>query len=99
MKRILSLIVFLCLLAGAAPVLAEALPAGENGPLAVTGSMELEYATQFSVDYCEGGYALITRRRGGRVMTFFCDKEYEETVLGSGFVCVGNYLCYKVHLD
>ncbi|MBO4837099.1 MAG: hypothetical protein J5564_05325 [Clostridia bacterium] len=40
-----------------------------------------------------------TRRRGGRVMTFFCDKEYEETVLGSGFVCVGNYLCYKVHLD
>ncbi|MBR2811688.1 MAG: hypothetical protein IKD69_09940, partial [Solobacterium sp.] len=40
-----------------------------------------------------------TRRRGGRVMTFFCDKEYEETTLACGFVCVGNYLCYKVHLD
>ena len=40
-----------------------------------------------------------TRRRGGRVMTFFCDKEYEETALECGFVCVGNYLCYKVHLD
>lgn len=69
MKRILSLIVFLCLLAGTAPVLAEALPAGENGPLAVTGSMELEYATQFSVDYCEGGYALITNSDGARFLT------------------------------
>ena len=38
-------------------------------------------------------------RRGGKVMTFFCDKEYEETALKCGFVCVGNYLCYKVHLD
>ncbi len=40
-----------------------------------------------------------TRRRGGRVMTFFCEKEYEETVLECGFVCVGKYLCYKLHLD
>ena len=40
-----------------------------------------------------------TRRRGGRFMTFFCEKEYEETALECGFVCVGRYLCYKVHLD
>lgn len=40
-----------------------------------------------------------TRRRGGRYITFFCDKEYEETTLECGFVCVGNYLCYKAHLD
>ena len=38
-------------------------------------------------------------RRGGRVMTFFCDKEYKETAQECGFVCVGNYLCYKIHLD
>lgn len=40
-----------------------------------------------------------TRRRGGRFVIFFCEKEYEETVLASGFVCVGNYLCFKTHLD
>ncbi|MCR5683193.1 MAG: hypothetical protein K6G29_12160 [Clostridiales bacterium] len=40
-----------------------------------------------------------TKRRGGRFLTFFCDKEYEETALGCGFVCVGNYLCYKIHLN
>ncbi len=38
-------------------------------------------------------------RRGGNVMTFFCDKEYEEAALECGFMCVGNYLLYKVHLD
>ena len=37
-----------------------------------------------------------SRLTGGRVMTFFCDKEYEETVVECGFVCVGNYLCYKI---
>ncbi|MCR5663732.1 MAG: hypothetical protein K6G17_02520 [Oscillospiraceae bacterium] len=37
--------------------------------------------------------------RGGRVMTFFCEKEYEEAALACGFICVGNYLCYKVRLD
>ncbi len=39
------------------------------------------------------------RRRGGKYMTFFCEKEYEKTALECGFVCVDNYLCYKVHLD
>ena len=32
-------------------------------------------------------------------MTFFCNKEYEKTTLECGFVCVGNYLCYKTHID
>ena len=64
MKRILSLAIVLCLLLGCVPALAEG-PAG----LTVTGSMELEYATQFSVDYCEGGYALITCFDGTRFLT------------------------------
>lgn len=39
------------------------------------------------------------KSRGGRVMTFFCDKEGEQAVLECGFTCVGNYLCYKTHLE
>ncbi|KSV58519.1 hypothetical protein [Acetivibrio ethanolgignens] len=39
------------------------------------------------------------KRRGGRVMTFFCDKESEQVVLECGFTYVGNYLCYKTHLE
>ncbi len=39
------------------------------------------------------------KRRNGRFMTFFCDEEYEEAALACGFTCVGNYLCYKTHLD
>ena len=39
------------------------------------------------------------RRRGGRFVTFFCEKEYEEYAQECGFVCVGNYLCFKVRLD
>ena len=39
------------------------------------------------------------KRRNGRFITFFCEKEYEEAALACGFVCVGNYLCYKTHLD
>ena len=34
--------------------------------LNVTGSLELRYATQFSVDYCEGGYKLISLADGSR---------------------------------
>ena len=40
-----------------------------------------------------------TVRKGGRFITFFCDKEYEETALECGFVCIGNYLCFKTRLD
>ncbi|MBQ9264379.1 MAG: hypothetical protein IJ189_09250 [Clostridia bacterium] len=39
------------------------------------------------------------KRRNGKVMTFFCDKEYEEAVIECGFTCVGNYLCYKTHIE
>ncbi len=61
MKRMLSLLTALFLLLGYLPALAET--------PAVTGSMELEYATQFSVDYLEGGYALITNSDGARFLT------------------------------
>ncbi|MBR6413172.1 MAG: hypothetical protein IKS21_00995 [Oscillospiraceae bacterium] len=37
--------------------------------------------------------------RGGRYMTFFCEKEYEETAKKCGFLCIGNYLCFKTRLD
>ena len=36
----------------------------ENGVPALTKSMELKYATGFSVDYYEGGYKLITVNEG-----------------------------------
>ena len=42
---------------------------------------------------------LDANRRNGKVMTFFCDKEYEEFALECGFTCVGNYLCYKAHIE
>lgn len=61
MKRMLSLLTALFLLLGCLPALAET--------PAVTGTMALEYATQFSVDYLEGGYALITNSDGARFLT------------------------------
>lgn len=39
------------------------------------------------------------KNRGGRVMTFFCEKESEPITLECGFTCVGNYLCYKAHFE
>ncbi|MBO4873569.1 MAG: hypothetical protein J5496_09195 [Lachnospiraceae bacterium] len=39
------------------------------------------------------------RRKGGRFMTFFCEAEYEEAAKECGFFCVGNYLCFKTHID
>jgi len=38
------------------------------------------------------------KHRGGKVMTFFCEKDYEATAQECGFVCVGNYLCFKAHV-
>ena len=38
----------------------------KSGELTVTGSLELKYATQFSVDYCDGGYKLISLADGSR---------------------------------
>ena len=39
------------------------------------------------------------KHRNGRFMTFFCDEEYEKATMECGFICVGNNLCYKVHLE
>lgn len=36
--------------------------------LTVTGSLELRFATQFSIDYCEGGYKLISLADGSRFL-------------------------------
>jgi len=68
MKRIIASLMALLLALSALPALAE--PAA-NLPeaLTVTGSLELEYAKQFSVDFCEGGYALITNSDGARFLT------------------------------
>ena len=38
---------------------------------------------------------LDAKSRGGAVMTFFCEEEYEEAAKECGFCCVGKYLCYK----
>lgn len=35
---------------------------------------------------------------GGKTMTFFCDKECQETVSKLGFECVGEYVCFQKHL-
>ena len=37
--------------------------------------------------------------RGGRVMTFFCEKKYEVAARECGFICIGRYLLYKTHLE
>ena len=38
------------------------------------------------------------KSRGGRIMTFFCEEEGEQTALECGLRCIGRYLCYKTHL-
>ena len=64
MKRLFSSLIALLLALTCLPALAE-----EDFPLAITGSLELEYATQFSVDFCVGGYNLITNGDGARFLT------------------------------
>ena len=64
MKRFPAmLILILALILTCIPVTAE------GTGLTVTGSLELEYATQFSVEFCEGGYSLITISDGARFLT------------------------------
>lgn len=46
-----------------------------------------------------GGALLDAREKGDRVMTFFCEKEAEEAALECGFSYIGNYLCFKKHLE
>lgn len=42
---------------------------------------------------------LHAKSRGGKVMTFFCNEEGEEAAMECGFTCIGNYRCYKMHLE
>lgn len=42
---------------------------------------------------------LDVKRRNGRFMTFFCDEKDEKAVVECGFICIGNYLCYKIHIE
>lgn len=62
MKRLLCLTLPALLLAGCAANTADNSATAETSPtgLTVTGPYPLEYAQQFSVEECEGGYKLIT---------------------------------------
>lgn len=42
---------------------------------------------------------LHAKSRGGKVMTFFCNEEGEEAAMECGFTYIGNYRCYKTHLE
>ena len=42
---------------------------------------------------------LDAKNRKGRFMTFFCEEEYEQAAVECGFSRIGNYLCYKMHLE
>ena len=66
MKKLLATLLALCLIIMCAPAMADA---ADTTGLTITGSLELEYATQFSVDFCEGGYSLITNGDGARFLT------------------------------
>ena len=39
------------------------------------------------------------RKRNGKVITFFCDEEYEGVARECGFGCVGQYQCFQIHLE
>lgn len=39
------------------------------------------------------------KQRNGKVMTFFCDEEYEKVAVECGLECVGKYLCFKTVLN
>ena len=66
-KRVLSILLILSLVL----CLAGCASGGDrgSGELNITGSLELMYATQFSIDHCEGGYELITLADGSRFLT------------------------------
>ena len=65
-KRMLSILLTLSL---ALCLMGCSAGGGEGtGELTVTGRLELRYATQFSVDYCEGGYTLISLADGSRFL-------------------------------
>ena len=65
MRRTAAWLLAVLLLAGGIPP-AMAQPVGD---WVLTGSMELQYATQFQVDYYSGGYKLISLADGSRFLT------------------------------
>lgn len=70
MKRIIAAILCMCLaIASLCSCNKKSEEAGLGITLKPTSSMELEYANQFSVDYYEGGYKLITIADGSRFLT------------------------------
>ncbi len=62
---LLFLLFFLCLLSGCAE---NESASGLGNGWEPTGSMELDFATQFAVDYYEGGYKLISLADGSRFL-------------------------------
>lgn len=73
----LAAALLLSLLGGCAKAPAEE-PIGTN--LVPTGSMELQYATQFSVDYYEGGYKLLSLADGSRFLVIPEGKSFPEGI-------------------
>ena len=67
-KRMISLLLILCMALCLIGCGAGKEEEKEDSGLTVTGSLELRYATQFSVDYCEGGYKLISLADGSRFL-------------------------------
>lgn len=76
MKKIIcffrTFLISMLLLSGGAVLAPPAVEAADTAPdfgsMEAERSMELLYAEQFSVDYYEGGYALITIKEGGRFL-------------------------------
>lgn len=67
--KVFSVILLLILFCGCGKQEPQPATVGPDfGSLAKTGSMELEYATEFSVDYYEGGYAYISVTDGNRYL-------------------------------
>lgn len=50
------------------------------GSLALTGSMQLDYADKFAIDYYEGGYSLITLNDGSRFLVVPKEKDVPKAV-------------------
>ncbi len=68
-KRVLVWGLILCLFTSVFSGCAKGPGAANGKGLHVTNRMELSFATQFSVDYCEGGYKLITLGDGSSFLT------------------------------
>ena len=67
-KRILSFVITICLAGIFLLGCSGSKSSSDFDQLPVTGHMELDFATQFSVDYYEGGYKLITLGDGSRFL-------------------------------